>query len=85
MKKEKQNIIEIQEEVSIIQEDGTKIILEKGDKVEILNEKTSVMLTEEMVLLLLRALSFYSTDPKARHEYSRDFIESVEDILQKAL
>ena len=36
--KKMKKIIEIQEEVSIIQEDGTKVILEKGDKVEILSE-----------------------------------------------
>lgn len=34
----KENVIEIKEEVSIVQEDGTRVILEKGDKVQVLKE-----------------------------------------------
>ena len=34
----KVNVIEIKEEVSIIQEDGTKVVLEKGDKIQVLKE-----------------------------------------------
>ena len=35
MKKENSNVIEINEEVEIAQEDGSKVILEKGDKIQL--------------------------------------------------
>lgn len=52
MKKENQNIIEIQEEVSIAQEDGTKVILEKGDKVEVLEQKASTIDLSSLINIL---------------------------------
>lgn len=41
-KMEESQVIEIKEEVSIVQEDGSKIILEKGDKVEVINEASDL-------------------------------------------
>jgi hypothetical protein len=64
-KKDTKNIIEIEEEVTISQEDGSKVVLEKGDRVEVLKEMISVspMIKSSIREMLATIDKFYEGDP----------------------
>jgi len=88
--KDKKTIIEIEEEVTIPQEDGTKVILEKGDKIKVffndkkeLDEQSySPMILSSIENMIETINKFHTGDPADLHDLGQ-YIASI--IVNKNL
>ena len=80
-KEESVKIITIEEEIAIVQEDGTKVILEAGDKIELLKEASTITLDPNMALLMAQAL----TEFKKTGLFKRNWTEEEWDFVYERI
>ena len=75
-----EKIIEIQKDVKI-----GEIILEKGDKIEILKESMQIGISGNMALLILNAIGMYRKSSTGRDNFSDAEFDFVYERIEQAL